>query len=456
MEENKMGVMPEGKLLVTMSLPVMVSMLVQALYNIVDGIFVAWISEAAVTAVSLAFPVQLLMISIATGTGVGVNALLSRRLGQKRQQAADAVAMHGILLAVIWWLIFAVLGQLFAVPFIGAFSTDAAMTAMGVSYVRVCTAGSCGVFLLFVAERLMQATGNTLYHMYTQLLGAGLNFILDPILIFGLGGAPRLGVAGAALATVLSQIIAMIFGFVINIRFNHQVNLYLRGFRPQLSIMREIYAIGLPAILTQSLSSVLTVCLNAILLPFGSTAIGFYGIYYKLQNFLYMPIIGMNNALIPMIGYNYGAHHFDRIRRLSRYALELALGIMAAGTVVFLLLPEQLLGLFRVSADLRALGVPAVRILALSFCTAACSLVLSGVLQGLGNGHAALTVALLRQMVLLLPLAALGARLIGLPAVWWSFPLAEGLSLIAAVILWRRTLHRCEQAAGQPPLAQTR
>lgn len=441
-QENKMGVMPEGKLLVSMSLPVMLSMLMQALYNIVDSMFVARISERAVAAVSLAFPVQLMMIAIASGTGVGINALLSRRLGQKRQAEADAVAANGVFLAVVWWLVFAVLGALGGRAFIAAFSDAPDLVAMGTSYVRICTGGSCGVFLLFVAERLMQATGNTVYHMYTQFLGAGLNVILDPILIFGLFGAPRLGVAGAAIATVISQIIAMLFGYAINIFWNHDIHLRLRGFRPDLRMIREVYQIGLPAILTQSLTSLLTVGINRILMPYGETAIGFYGIYYKLQNFLYMPVFGMNNALIPMVGYNYGAHRFDRIRNITRHALTMALAIMAAGTAAFLLFPAPLLHLFKASGQMLSIGVPAIRMISVSFCFSAVSLVLSGCLQGLGKGGDALVIALLRQMVILLPVAALGARYVGLWAVWLAFPLAEIVAFCVAVLLWRRTFAR--------------
>ena len=343
--ENKMGTMPEGRLIVTMSFPIMLSMLVQALYNIVDSAFVARISEDALTAVSLAFPVQLLMIAVATGTGVGVNALLSRRLGQKKQEEANAVAANGVFLSVCFWLVFAVLGLLFGRSFITLFTDVPAVIEMGTSYVTVVTVASCGVFLLFVAERLMQATGNTVYHMVTQLIGAVLNCILDPIMIFGLFGCPALGTTGAALATVLSQIIAMGIGFFINVRFNHDVRLHLRGFRPDGGILGEIVRIGLPAAVQQSLLSVLTVGLNRILMPFSQTAVSFYGVYYKLQNFLFMPVYGLNNALIPMIGYNYGAKNRRRIERITRYALLLAVGIMAAGTILFELIPVPLLRL---------------------------------------------------------------------------------------------------------------
>ena len=439
--ENKMGTMPEGKLIVTMSFPIMLSMLVQALYNIVDSAFVARISEDALTAVSLAFPVQLLMIAVATGTGVGVNALLSRRLGQKRQAEANAVAINGVFLSVCFWLVFAVLGLLFGRAFIAAFTEVPSVIEMGTSYVTVVTVASCGVFLLFVAERLMQATGNTVYHMVTQLIGAVLNCILDPIMIFGLLGCPALGTTGAALATVLSQIIAMSIGFFINVRFNHDVQLHLRGFRPDGAILGEIVRIGLPATVQQSLLSILTVGLNRILMPFSQTAVSFYGVYYKLQNFLFMPVYGLNNALIPMIGYNFGAKNRRRIERITRYALYLAVGIMAAGTVLFEALPVPLLRLFDASDAMLALGVPAIRIISASFCFAGASVILSGCMQGLGRGSESLWVALLRQLIVILPAAVLLARL-SLNAVWLAFPLAEAAGLAAALLLHRRVTRR--------------
>ena len=432
-----MGVMPEGRLLVTMSFPIMLSMLVQALYNIVDSAFVARISEDALTAVSLAFPVQLLMIAVATGAGVGVNALLSRRLGQNKRDEADAVAAAGIFLAVCCWLVFAALGLLFGGRFIALFTDVPAIRAMGTRYVTVVTAASCGVFLLFVAERLMQATGNTVYHMITQLIGAILNCVLDPILIFGLGGLPALGTTGAALATVLSQCTAMAIGFFINVRFNRDVHIRLRGYRPDGRVIAEIVRIGLPAALQQSLMSVLTVGLNAILMPFSQTAVSFYGVYYKLQNFLFMPVFGLNNALIPMIGYNFGAKNRRRIERITQLALALALGIMAAGTLLFELLPVPLLGLFQASDAMLAIGVTGIRVISLSFCPAGASVILCGCMQGLGRGNESLAVALLRQLIVLLPAALLLAR-VSLRAVWWAFPLAEAVGLAAALVLHRR------------------
>lgn len=440
-EENKMGTLPEGRLIITMSFPIMLSMLVQALYNIVDSAFVARISEDALTAVSLAFPVQLLMVAVATGAGVGVNALLSRRLGQKKQEEADAVAANGIFLSVCCWLAFAACGLLFGQAFIAAFTDSADIIKMGTDYVRVVTVASCGVFLLFTAERLMQATGNTVYHMITQLIGAVLNCILDPIMIFGLFGFPALNTAGAALATVISQITAMLIGFYINIRFNHDVHIRLRSFRPCRTILAEMIRIGLPAALQQSLLSILTVCLNRILMPFSQTAVSFYGVYYKLQNFLFMPVFGLNNALIPMIGYNYGAKHRRRIERITRYALLLALGIMAAGTLLFQAIPVPLLRLFNASDAMLSIGVPAIRIISLSFCFAGMSVILSGCMQGLGCGNESLLVALLRQMIVILPAAIILSR-ISLGSIWWAFLISEAAGFAAALLLHRRVYRR--------------
>ena len=336
---------------------------------------------------------------------------------------------------------FDVLGLLYGRDFIALFTDVPAVVDMGAGYVTVVTTASCGVFLLFVAERLMQATGNTVYHMVTQLIGALLNCVLDPILIFGLFGCPALGTTGAALATVLSQITAMSIGFFINVRFNRDVRIHVRGFRPDVRILAEIVRIGLPAALQQSLLSVLTVGLNRILMPFSQTAVGFYGVYYKLQNFLFMPVYGLNNALIPMIGFNYGAKNRRRIERITRYALLLALGIMAAGTLLFEALPVPLLRLFDASDAMLALGVPAIRIISASFCLAGVSVILSGCMQGLGRGSESLIVALLRQLVLLLPAAVLLSH-VSLSALWLAFPLAEACGLAAAVLLHRRVCRR--------------
>ena len=441
MTENKMGTLPEGRLLLTMSLPVMASMLISALYNIVDSMFVARISDDALNAVSLCFPVQLLMISLATGIGVGLNVLLSRALGARQQRRADAVAMHGVFLSLVCWLAFAVLGGLLSRPFLALFTDRPAILAMGTGYLRICTAFSGGVFLLFTAERLMQATGRTVYHMMIQCLGALINLALDPILIFGLLGCPAFGVAGAAAATVIGQCTAMLIGMGMNVRLNHDVHLSLRGFRPDAAITREICRVGLPAALMQALSTVMTAGMNAILMPLNASAVGFFGVYYKLQNFLYMPLYGLTNTMVPVIGYNLGAQKPARIRRLTRCALGFALAIMGAGAVLFAAFPYALLGLFGEQALAFPGGAAAIRVIAPSFLPAGVTLALAGALQGLGRSGDALWISALRQLIVLLPAAYLLGRC-GLEVLWLAFPLAELCALPVAALLWRRAARR--------------
>lgn len=436
MTENKMGTLPEGRLLLTMSLPVMASMLISALYNIVDSMFVARISDDALNAVSLCFPVQLLMISAATGIGVGLNVLLSRALGAGQQKRADAVAMHGVFLSLVCWLAFAAFGWTLSRPFLALFTDRPAILTMGAGYLRICTVFSGGVFLLFTAERLMQATGKTVYHMIIQSIGALINVALDPILIFGLFGCPAFGVAGAAAATVIGQCTAMAIGMVMNVRLNHDVHLSLRSFRPDAAITREICQVGLPAALMQALSTAMTAGMNAILMPLSAPAVGFFGVYYKLQNFLYMPLYGLTNTMVPIIGYNLGAGKPARIRRLTRCALGFALGIMGAGAVLFLAFPHALLGLFGEEAFAFAGGAAAIRVIAPSFLPAGAALALAGALQGLGRSGDALLISALRQLIVLLPAAYLLGRC-GMEFLWLAFPLAELCALPAAMLLWR-------------------
>lgn len=436
MSENKMGFMPEGKLLLSMSLPVMASMLISALYNIVDSMFVARISDDALNAVSLCFPIQLLMISAATGIGVGLNVLLSRALGAKQQQRADAVAMHGVFLSIVCWVLFAVLGGVLSRPFLAFFTDRTAILSMGTDYLHICTAFSGGVFLLFTAERLMQATGKTVYHMIIQCIGALINVVLDPLLIFGLLGCPAFGVAGAAAATVIGQCTAMAIGFWMNLKLNHDIHLSLKGFRPSGEITAEICRVGLPAALMQALSTVMTAGMNAILMPLSSAAVGFFGVYYKLQNFLYMPLYGLTNTMVPIIGYNLGAKKPKRIHGVLRAALYFSLAMMLAGAVLFFAFPGALLGLFGDKAFVFSDGVRAIRIIAPSFLAAGAVLTFSGALQGLGRSSDALLLSALRQLIVLLPAAyLLGQYRIEL--LWIAFPIAELITLPAALILWR-------------------
>lgn len=436
-QENKMGVMPTGPLLWSMSIPVMLSMLVSALYNIVDSMFIARISDDALTAVSLCFPVQLLMIALATGIGVGLNVLLSQALGAGDRTSADRIAGNGIFLSLVCWGLFAVIGWFGSTPFLALFTKKAAILSMGTDYLRVCTLFSCGVFLLFTAERLMQATGKTVYHMIIQCIGAVINVVLDPILIFGLLGAPALGVKGAAIATVIGQCTAMAIGFLLNYKLNHDIHFSVAALRPDKTIVRRMCRIGLPAAAVQALSTAMTAGMNAILMPLSSSAVGFFGVYYKLQNFLYMPLYGLTNTMVPIIGYNLGAKKYDRIRGVTRNAVLFALGIMWVGSLLFLLFPHALLALFGEEGLRFTGGVLAIRIIALSFLPSAITLTLCGVLQGLGRSGTALLAAALRQLVLLLPAAWL-LGLVGFPVLWFAFPLAEIVTLPIAWLLSRR------------------
>ena len=446
--ENKMGTMPTGRLLVSMSLPMIISMLVQALYNIVDSAFVSRVSEDALTAVSLAFPIQNLMIAIAAGTGVGINSLLSRSLGEKKQKAADRAAGNGILLGILSALIFVIFGVFFSETYFRMqfsakdFEENAAqceaIISMGTDYLKICCIFSFGIFLQIVTERLLQATGMTLYTMFTQGIGAILNIILDPILIFGYLGMPKLGVAGAAIATVFGQIIAMLLGFVFNIMKNKELHLGLSYLRPHARTIGVIYSVGLPSIIMQSISSVMTLGMNKILLMFSSTAVSVFGVYFKLQSFIFMPVFGLNNGMIPIIAYNYGARKKQRILATTRLSVFIAIGIMTAGLMVFQLLPRQLLAIFEASEDMIKIGVPALRIISLSFLFAGYCIIITSVFQALGNGVNSLIISVARQIVVILPAAYLFAKLFGLDAVWFALPLAELVSVTLSTLFLRR------------------
>lgn len=436
--ENKMGVMPVNRLLFSMSLPMILSMLVQALYNIVDSIFVAQIGETALAAVSLAFPVQNLIIAVSVGTGVGVNALLSRSLGEKNQETANLAAVNGIFVFFLSYLLFAVFGFFFARMYFTVQTSNPEIIEQGTIYLSVCSIFSFGIFLEIALERIMQSTGRTIYNMITQGLGAIINIILDPILIFGLFGFPRMGILGAAVATVIGQIIAMLLLLYFNIRKNSDVNLNMRRFRPDTAIIAEIYRVGLPSIIMQSISSVMTFGVNKILLLFSETAVSVFGIYFKLQSFIFMPVFGLNNAMVPIVAYNYGAARKDRIMKTIRSSVTAAVAIMLAGLAIFQIFPEQLLYLFDASEHMMGIGVPALRIISLSFLFAGYCIVIASVFQALGNGVYSLITSAARQLVCILPAAWLFASVFGLHAVWYAFPLAEIISVVLTTILFRR------------------
>lgn len=436
--ENKMGVMPVNRLLFSMSLPMILSMLVQALYNIVDSIFVAQIGETALAAVSLAFPVQNLIIAVSVGTGVGVNALLSRSLGEKNQENANLAAVNGIFVFFLSYLLFAVFGLFFARMYFTVQTSNPEIIEQGTIYLSVCSIFSFGIFLEIALERIMQSTGRTIYNMITQGLGAIINIILDPILIFGLFGFPRMGILGAAVATVIGQIIAMLLLLYFNIRKNSDVNLNMRRFRPDTAIIAEIYRVGLPSIIMQSISSVMTFGVNKILLLFSETAVSVFGIYFKLQSFIFMPVFGLNNAMVPIVAYNYGAARKDRIMKTIRSSVTAAVAIMLAGLAIFQIFPEQLLYLFDASEHMMGIGVPALRIISLSFLFAGYCIVIGSVFQALGNGVYSLITSAARQLVCILPAAWLFASVFGLHAVWYAFPLAEIISVVLTTLLFRR------------------
>ena len=433
-KENKMGTMPINKLLISMSLPMMISMLVQALYNVVDSIFVSKISENALTAVSLAFPVQNFMIAVGVGTGVGINALLSRSLGEKKFEEANRAASNGVFLAVMSYLLFLLIGILFSKKFFQWQTDIKDIVDGGYFYLIIVTTCSFGMYGQIVFEKLMQSTGKTFYSMITQITGAVINIILDPILIFGLLGFPKLGISGAAIATVIGQSSGMMLGIYLNSTKNKEIKVKIKGFKPSLKTIRDIYSVGIPSIIMASIGSIMTFGINKILLVFTSTATAVFGVYFKLQSFIFMPVFGINNGMVPIISYNYGAKHKDRLMETVKISIIYAIGIMIIGLVIFQLLPKQLLGLFSASEEMISIGTPALRIISISFLFAGYCIVVSSMFQALGNGVMSLIVSIGRQLVVLLPAAYLLSRTNNLNLVWWAFPIAELASVFLSVI----------------------
>ena len=435
--ENKLGVMPITKLIWNMSLPIIASMLVQALYNIVDSWFVSRVSEQALTAVSLAFPAQNLMIGLATGTAVGVNALMGRALGAGLRERADRVANNGVFLAVVGFVISALLGLTCSDLFFRSQTQVERIIQMGNDYLRIVTIGSLGMFCQIMYERLLQGTGRSLLSMYTQGLGAIINIILDPIFIFGL----KMGVAGAAVATIIGQFC----GFALAVWFNHRKNtditLSLRGFRPDFRLIGEIYAIGLPSVIMIAISSVMTFLMNQILMAFTATAVAVFGVYFKLNSFIFMPIFGLNNGVIPIVAYNYGAQNRRRMMATIKRSTLYACCIMVFGTVLFWAIPDTLLRLFDASDVMLAAGVPALRIIALSFCMAGMCIALGSSFQALGKSMYSMVTSIVRQLVFLVPiayvLARYGATIGNSDLVWWCYPIAEVSSLLLTLLFFR-------------------
>ena len=437
-QENKMGVLPVNKLLVSMSVPIMLSMLVQALYNIVDSVFVSRLSENALNAVGLAFPVQNLMIAVATGTGVGINALLSKSLGEKKFERANLTASNGVFLGVCSAAVFALLGALFSRTFFLVQTDVAEIVDGGAAYIQVCTVCSFGLFIAISIERLLQATGRTVYSMITQMVGAVINIIFDPIFIFGLG----MGVVGAAWATVLGQVAGAALGVWFNARRNPEITLSFRRFRPSGDIIRRIYSVGIPSIIMASIGSVMTFGLNKILIGFTTTATAVLGVYFKLQSFVFMPIFGLNNGMVPIVAYNFGARKPERIISTVKLAVVYATAIMAAGLAVFQLLPGTLLGLFEASDYMQEIGTQALRTISFHFLLAGFGIVSSSMFQALGHGVLSLWVSVIRQLGVLLPTAFLLSRWGGLDAVWWAFPFAECFAVVLTSVFLRRVYRR--------------
>lgn len=437
-QENKMGTMPVKRLLVTMSLPMIISMLVQALYNIVDSVFVSMINQAALTAVSMAFPIQNLLIAVSAGTCVGVNALLSRSLGERNAKNANLAAVNGLFLAFVSFLFFALFGIFGARFFFESQTDNPVIIEYGIQYLQIVCIFSFGLFGEMMFERILQSTGQTFYCMITQGTGAIINIILDPILIFGLLGVPAMGIRGAAAATVFGQIVAMVLAAMLNHAKNKDVRISFKGFSPHKRTISIIYQVGVPSIIMQSISSVMTFGLNKILITFSETAVAVFGVYFKLQSFIFMPIFGLNNGMIPIIAYNYGARNRKRIMETVRLSIGIAVGIMFIGLTVFQLMTPQLLMLFQADADMLSIGVPALRIISLSFLFAGYCIIVGSVFQAMGNGVYSLMVSVARQLVCILPLAYFFARTFGLHMVWYSIPLAEITSVVLSSILFRK------------------
>lgn len=439
-KENRLGTMPIGKLLMVMSVPMMISFFIQALYNMVDSIFVAKISENALTAVSIAFPMQNIITAIGVGTGVGINALVPRYLGQGKQRDAEKVANVAVFLSAVYCVIFALVGLFVVRPYYQMQTNVQEIVDGGVQYLSVVCMVSFGAFFGQNFEKLLVATGNSFYSMVSQAAGAIFNIIFDPLLIFGVGPFPKMGITGAAVATVLGQIFAAVLAFVLVMRKQNAVRLHVGAMAPDLRSLKEIYAVGLPSILTVGLSSAMSFCLNQIFLAFSTTATAVFGIWLKLQNFCYMPVFGLNNGTIPMISYNYGAQKMDRVHKTVRLALTVALSLMLVLLVVFELFPTQLLKMFSASETMFSIGTVALRLTCLSLPFGAAAVILSSSFQSLGRSRYTLAVNLGRQLVFMVPVAWLLSLTRRLELVWLAVVIAEAMSLVLAVVLRRKLL----------------
>ena len=447
---SRMGTAPMGPLLFSLALPMMVSMLFQALYNVVDSIFVSYVSEAALSAVSLAFPIQNLMIAFAVGTGVGVNAYVSKSLGEGNRNEADRASANGLFLALCTFVVFFFFGVFGVEAFMNSQTTDAAIRQYGVDYLSICCLFSLGCMIQCMAEKLLSATGRSNYAMITQLVGALTNIVLDPILIFGLFGFPRMEAAGAAAATVAGQFLGAFTGLYLNLRHNHDIQFRLKDFRPHGRTIQRIYQVGIPSIAMTSVGSVMTFCMNRILIGFSSTAVAVFGVYFKMQSFIVMPLIGLNNGMVPIIAYNYVARKPQRIVKVVQMSVVAAVTIMLLGFAAAQLCPGVLLSIFNAGPEMLALGEVALRIISVHFIVAGFNIVASAVFQALGRGAMALLVSLVRQLFVLVPAAWLLSLSGNVNLIWWAFPIAE----VSPLIMCSLFLTHCYRTVVHPMLEQ--
>ena len=433
----RMGTEPLNPLLLSLAIPMMISMLVQALYNVVDSIFVSYVNEAALSAVSLAFPIQNLLIAFAVGTAVGVNAYLSKNLGEGNYAEADRAAANGLFLAVCSAVAFLIFGLFGAGAFIRAQTTDPLIARYGVEYLSICTIFSLGCCVQCMMEKILVSTGRSTFAMTTQLIGALTNIVLDPIFIFGLFGVPRLEAAGAAVATVIGQFVGATAALTLHFLYNKDVHISLRGFRPAPRTILRIYQVGIPSIAMNAIGSVMTFGMNAILIAYSSTAVAVFGVYFKLQSFVFMPVFGLNNGMVPIVSYNYGARKPERILGTKRLAAIYAVGIMVLGFLAGQFLPGVMLSIFNASPDMLSLGTVALRIISISFLMAGFNVISSAYFQALGHGVLALWVSVIRQLVVLLPTAWLLSLAGRVDVVWWAFPIAEVVAFLLCIIFQR-------------------
>lgn len=436
MHDDKMGTKPVLPLLISMAVPAMFSMLILALYNVVDSVFVSKLGTAGLTAVSVAFPIQMLMTAVGVGTGVGVNSLIARRLGEKRNEEASSVALHGLLLALIGWGVFALFGIFGTNIFVDIYTNSAEVATYAKQYISIVVIFSLGSMIQMMIEKVLQSTGAMVYAMIIQLIGAVTNIILDPIMIFGLLGFPKMGVAGAAIATVTGQILGGVVGLIILFTKVKVLHISFKGFKWNGRILKDIYEVGLPAIFMQAIGSVMVMGLNLILAKFSDTAVAVLGVYYKLQSFVFMPVFGLNQGLMPIMGYNFGARNKQRIYEALRYGIMFAFIIMCVGCIIFNMIPETLLGIFNPDEEMLIIGIPALRYISLSFPLASISIIISTVFQAIGKGKFSLLISLLRQLILILPIAYI-MSLSSLNGVWLAFPIAEVIAFFISIGIYR-------------------